>query len=113
VGRGADRSYCVLLHNESSSRIPERLRVLSQTNDGFVIAEQDLVLRGPGQFLGYRQHGLPEMKMANLADDMEILEEARRAGIELMNDPRDAAVMTVNFRRVNEVFWRSVLWLKG
>jgi len=53
------------------------------------------------------------MKMANLADDMEILEEARRAGIELMNDPRDAAVMTVNFRRVNEVFWRSVLWLKG
>lgn len=105
VGRGADRSYCVLLHNESSSRIPERLRVLSQTNDGFVIAEQDLILRGPGQFLGYRQHGLPEMKMANLADDMAILEEARRAGIELMNDPRDAAVMTGQLQERYERFF--------
>ena len=105
VGRGADRSYCVLLHNESSSRIPERLRVLSQTNDGFVIAEQDLILRGPGQFLGYRQHGLPEMKMANLADDMEILEEARRAGMELMNDPQAAAAMTGQLEERYERFF--------
>ena len=105
VGRGADRSYCVLLHNESSSRIPERLRVLSQTNDGFVIAEQDLLIRGPGQFLGYRQHGLPEMKMANLADDMEILEEARRAGMELMNDPQEAAAMTGQLEERYERFF--------
>ena len=105
VGRGADRSYCVLLHNESSSRIPERLRVLSQTNDGFVIAEQDLILRGPVQFLGYRQHGLPEMKMANLADDMEILEEARRAGMELMNDPQEAAAMTGQLEERYERFF--------
>lgn len=105
VGRGADRSYCVLLHNESSSRISERLRVLSQTNDGFVIAEQDLILRGPGQFLGYRQHGLPEMKMANLADDMEILEEARRAGMELMNDPQEAAAMTGQLQERYERFF--------
>ena len=105
VGRGADRSYCVLLHNETSSRIPERLRVLSQTNDGFVIAEQDLILRGPGQFLGYRQHGLPEMKMANLADDMEILEEARRAGMELMNDPQEAAAMTGQLEERYERFF--------
>ena len=105
VGRGADRSYCVLLHNETSSRIPERLRVLSQTNDGFVIAEQDLILRGPGQFLGYRQHGLPEMKMANLADDMEILEEARRAGMELMNDPQEAAAMTGQLQERYERFF--------
>lgn len=105
VGRGADRSYCVLLHNESSSRISERLRVLSQTNDGFVIAEQDLILRGPGQFLGYRQHGLPEMKMANLADDMEILEEARRAGMELMNDPQEAAAMTGQLEERYERFF--------
>ncbi|MHC1758487.1 MAG: ATP-dependent DNA helicase RecG [Negativicutes bacterium] len=105
VGRGADRSYCVLLHNESSARVPDRLKILSQTNDGFVIAEQDLVLRGPGQFLGYKQHGLPEMKMANLADDMAILEEARRAGIELMNDPRDAAVMTGQLQERYERFF--------
>ena len=86
VGRGADRSYCVLLHNETGAA-PERLQVLAQTTDGFVVAEKDLLLRGPGQFLGYRQHGLPEMKIASLADDAQVLEEARAAGISLMQDP--------------------------
>ena len=86
VGRGADRSYCVLLHNEATGA-SERLQVLTQTNDGFVVAERDLLLRGPGQFLGYRQHGLPEMKVASLADDAHILEEAREASLSLMQDP--------------------------
>lgn len=86
VGRGSERSYCVLLHDDDVSVIPERLKVLSETNDGFVVAEKDLLLRGPGQFLGYRQHGLPEMKMANLADDCDILDEARQAALEAMNN---------------------------
>lgn len=94
IGRGTDRSYCVLLHNEDSGPVPERLRILSQTNDGFLVAEKDLALRGPGQFLGYKQHGLPEMKMASLADDTEVLEEAREAGINLMNDPQQSSMMT-------------------
>jgi ATP-dependent DNA helicase RecG len=105
VGRGSDRSYCVLLHNNSSGDIPERLRVLAQTNDGFIVAEKDLILRGPGQFLGYRQHGLPEIKMANLADDMDILEEARQAGIELMNDPNESAMMTTLLQNRFERFF--------
>lgn len=90
VGRGADRAYCVLLHNDDFGSIPERLRLLAQTCDGFEVAEKDLAIRGPGLFLGYRQHGLPEMKMANLADDLKILEEARRAGISAMNDPQES-----------------------
>ena len=85
VGRGSERSFCVLLHDDDVSVIPERLKVLAETNDGFVVAEKDLLLRGPGQFLGYRQHGLPEMKMANLADDCDILDEARQAALEAMN----------------------------
>lgn len=85
VGRGSERSFCVLLHDDDVSVIPERLKVLAETNDGFVVAEKDLLLRGPGQFLGYRQHGLPEMKMANLADDCDILDEARQAALAAMN----------------------------
>jgi ATP-dependent DNA helicase RecG len=88
VGRGTDRSYCVLLQNRTDGEVPERLKVLVETSDGFSVAEKDLVLRGPGQFLGYRQHGLPEMKMASLADDADLLVEAREAGIALMQDPK-------------------------
>jgi len=93
VGRGSDRSYCVLLHSGSSAAIPERLQVLAQTTDGFVVAEKDLLLRGPGQFLGYRQHGLPEMKMASLADDAAILSDAREAGFRMMQNPQEAAAL--------------------
>lgn len=87
VGRGSARSFCVLLHSGSTSDIPERLKILAETPDGFVVAEKDLLLRGPGQFLGYRQHGLPEMKMASLADDSDLLIEAREAGISLTQEP--------------------------
>lgn len=93
VGRGSDKSYCVLLHGDSGTPVPDRLRVLTETADGFVVAEQDLQLRGPGQFLGYRQHGLPEMKMASLADDPGVLVEAREAGLRLMRDPGASARM--------------------
>jgi len=94
VGRGADRSYCVLLHNEQSGPAPERLKILVDTSDGFVVAEKDLAIRGPGQFLGYRQHGLPEMKMASLADDLDVLEDARKAGLAIMQNPEGAGCVT-------------------
>lgn len=86
VGRGDVRSYCVLL--QDAEKAPsERLQVLVETTDGFVVAEKDLLLRGPGQFLGFRQHGLPEMKVASLADDAQILDEARNAGLQAMENP--------------------------
>ena len=105
VGRGADRSYCVLLHDGENAIAPERLKVLAETGDGFIVAEKDLLLRGPGQFLGYRQHGLPEMKMANLADDLHVLEEARQAGLMVMNDPTlSSAIMPLLQQRFNSFF---------
>ncbi len=78
VGRGAHRSYCVLMVGRGASEeARERIQVLTDTNDGFVIAEKDLEIRGPGEFLGVRQHGLPRFSVADLAHDSRLLVEAR------------------------------------
>jgi len=83
VGRGRHESFCVLLTASRSAAALERLRALRATNDGFKIAEEDLRLRGPGDFFGKRQHGLPQLKVADFASDMELLEEAQQAAGEL------------------------------
>ena len=88
VGRGKHQSYCVLVTSTRSQDSRERLRVLSKTNDGFQIAEEDLRLRGPGDFFGSRQHGLPQLGIADLAGDMRVLKEAQTAAGELLrSDP--------------------------
>ena len=88
VGRGKHQSYCVLVTSTRSQDSRERLRVLSKTNDGFKIAEEDLRLRGPGDFFGSRQHGLPQLGIADLAGDMRVLKEAQTAAEELLrSDP--------------------------
>ncbi len=79
VGRGRHQSYCVLVSASKSDTARERLRALCATNDGFQIAEEDLRLRGPGDFFGKRQHGLPQLKVADFASDMELLKEAKGA----------------------------------
>jgi ATP-dependent DNA helicase RecG len=87
VGRGAEQSYCMLLSEAPSLDGQERLRVIEETNDGFALAEEDLRLRGPGEFLGTRQSGLPELKVASLGD-VQMIEEARRAAFDLIaSDP--------------------------
>ncbi|MCX7843015.1 MAG: ATP-dependent DNA helicase RecG [Clostridia bacterium] len=88
VGRGEHQSYCIL-YNESQSDISrQRMQVMEKTNDGFVISEKDLELRGPGEFFGTRQHGIPELKIANLYKDMDILKTAQKAALELLEqDP--------------------------
>ncbi len=79
VGRGADKSYCVLLTSDKKTEVAkERLGIMAQTNDGFLIAEKDLELRGPGELLGTRQSGLPEFRVANIVRDQRILEAARK-----------------------------------
>ncbi|MBK9294485.1 MAG: ATP-dependent DNA helicase RecG [Oligoflexia bacterium] len=90
VGRGADKSYCVLMTSYAqSNEAKERLQVMTETSDGFKIAEKDLILRGPGEFLGTRQSGLPGFRMANLVRDIEILIQAREAAFEILkNDPK-------------------------
>lgn len=88
VGRGEHQSYCILI-NESNNQISrERMRVLQNSTDGFKISEKDLELRGPGEFFGTRQHGLPELKVANLFTDMDILKVAQKEAINIVNqDP--------------------------
>jgi len=80
VGRGAEKSYCVLLTTDNKTVIAEeRLGIMAKTSNGFVIAEKDLELRGPGELLGTKQSGLPEFRVGNLVRDQQILEKARRA----------------------------------
>ena len=84
VGRGKHQSYCVLITSSKSDNAKERLRALAATNDGFKIAEEDLRLRGPGDFFGKRQHGLPQLKVADLASDVQLLNEAKLAAEKLI-----------------------------
>ncbi len=85
VGRGSEKSYCVLVSDSKTKVAKERLKIMCGTNDGFVISEKDLKLRGPGDFFGTRQHGLPEMKIANLYKDIDILKEVRDSAIKLLS----------------------------
>jgi ATP-dependent DNA helicase RecG len=85
VGRGEHSSYCLLLADSTSSEAAERLSAVESTTDGFVLAQTDLDLRGPGEFLGTRQSGLPDLKMASLTD-LHLLETARDAARRLFED---------------------------
>jgi len=88
VGRGPYRSTCILLSDSTSENTKERLDVLCQTNDGFVISKKDLALRGPGDFFGRRQHGLPELRIADMLMDCSVLEQAGEAAEKLLQaDP--------------------------
>jgi ATP-dependent DNA helicase RecG len=87
VGRGAEQSYCVLVTERLNDAARERIRTLVDTSDGFRIAEMDLKLRGPGEFLGTRQSGLPSLRIANILRDQEILEIARRTAQEFVERP--------------------------
>ncbi len=88
VGRGAEKSYCILIPDRSDAAENERLQVMAETNDGFVLAERDLQQRGPGQFLGARQSGFSELKLANLTD-IHLIEKARRQAQTLFDRDSD------------------------
>ena len=88
VGRGAAASYCQLINDSRNALARQRLEVLVHSTDGFEIAEMDLRLRGPGQVLGTRQSGLPDLALASLTDDGDVLEQARRVAQQIMSqDP--------------------------
>ena len=88
IGRGKYKSTCILVSDIKSGDTAERLKFLTKTIDGFKVADEDLRLRGPGDFLGKRQHGLPELKIADLSYDMALFREAGAAAKELYNsDP--------------------------
>ena len=84
VGRGKHKSYCVLVSDNTNDETKARLKIMTQTGDGFRIAEEDLRLRGPGDFFGVRQHGLPGLRVADLGCDTRLLQEAQAAAEELL-----------------------------
>ena len=86
IGRGKFQSYCILVSDSKTDEAKARLKVMKDTSDGFKIAEADLKQRGPGDFFGSRQHGLPEMHIADLCADMTVLEDAKDAAEMLLQD---------------------------
>ncbi len=105
VGRGEHRSYCILMIGRGASdEARERIQVLADTNDGFVIAERDLKLRGPGEFMGVKQHGIPKFAVADLATDMQLLVSAREDAFALLE--MDGALEEPESRAVVEAIGR-------
>ncbi|MCQ2420705.1 MAG: hypothetical protein MJ118_06185 [Clostridia bacterium] len=86
VGRGKDQSYCVLFSSSKNVETKQRLQALCKTTDGFKISEEDLALRGPGDFLGSRQSGLPLFKVASLQMDLQTLRDAQQASAAFIQD---------------------------
>jgi len=114
VGRGQQRSICILMAGTGlTEEARRRLEVLVRSQDGFAIAEQDLIFRGPGEFFGTRQSGLPELKVANLLRDVKVLELARREAFGLLerdpmlHQPEHGLLRSVLHRR-----WKGKLDLR-
>ncbi len=102
VGRGDAKSYCILVTDNNSPECAQRLKLMTKTNDGFVISQYDLKLRGPGDFFGARQHGLPQMKVADLVNDLELLKITRQCAEHILTMDKDLS------REENRLLKRSV-----
>ncbi len=88
VGRGKDKSYCILVSDAKGETAKARLEIMCKTNNGFTIADRDLELRGPGEFFGSRQHGLPEMKIASFTENMDTVRQTHAAAKKILaEDP--------------------------
>ena len=109
VGRGQHKSYCILVSDSDTDEAKARLSILCKTNDGFKISEEDLRLRGPGDFFGSRQHGLPAMHIADLGGDVEVLQQAQSEANELLRlDPMlSAPENRALSERVEQIFQRN------
>ena len=89
VGRGEYQSYCILKYQGNSEIIRKRMKVMQDTNDGFIISEKDLELRGSGEFFGTKQHGLPEFKIANLFEDMPMLKQVQSVAMKIISEDQE------------------------
>ena len=107
VGRGAHQSYCILVTGGMNDVARERIRTLVKSNDGFFIAEMDMRLRGPGEFFGTRQSGIPGLRVANLLRDTDILEEARQDAKALIEHGQDGEELRRVVRYIQENWQRQ------
>ena len=102
IGRGEYASYCIFVAEERTEAARQRMEIMERTTDGFVLAEEDLKLRGPGQFFGSMQHGLPDLKIADVAQDIDILLRARQAAMETVKGgeglPEVLAALQLQYR---------------
>ena len=109
IGRGSAESTCILLSDAQNEEALERLKILCETSDGFLIAKRDLELRGPGDFFGNRQHGLPDMHIASLMNDTRILYEAQKtAKFILLSDPTLSSDENAPLKKETERLFSSV-----
>ena len=109
VGRGQHKSWCILVSDSDNEETRARLDIMTKTNDGFRISEEDLRLRGPGDFFGSRQHGLPEMHVADLGADVNVLRRAQEeAQLVLAADPALEAPQNAALReKIDRLFQSS------
>ena len=103
VGRGSVQSYCILISDTQNPDTKQRLQVLHQTNDGFKVAEYDLKARGPGDFLGKRQHGLPQLKIADLSSSMDTMEQVQQAAQRIHEHPLSAGEKALLQQRIQHI----------
>ncbi len=115
IRRGKHEAFCIMFCKSNGEIARERMKIMTETNDGFKISEKDLLLRGPGEFFGVRQHGLPELKIANLSEDMEILKMAGIAAEEIikadknLDKPEHQNLRAKVLRRFEEVGGQGIL----
>ncbi len=109
VGRGTDQAYCILFCHSNNEVTKKRMETMCMSNDGFYISEQDLKLRGPGDFFGTRQHGLPDMKIANLFEDMDILKLAQSATSEILSEDPGLKNNPDLKRRIDLMFEKNII----
>ena len=115
VGRGSEQSYCILLTgNKLSKESEQRMQIMTSTANGFLIAEQDLAMRGPGDIYGTRQSGITKFKIADITTDISILEQTRQAAQELIQEdpwltaPAHQRLRSVLFRDADRSEWSKI-----
>ncbi len=107
VGRGSHQSYCILISDNRNEETRRRLQVMTKTADGFKIAEEDLRLRGPGDFFGQRQHGLPGLKIADTGCDTKLLQDAQAAADALLERDPELASCPAAAERIAQLFTQA------
>ena len=109
IGRGSEASTCVLISDAENEEAQHRMRIMTQTNDGFRIADEDLKMRGPGDFFGSRQHGLPEMKIADMLSQTQLMNEASDCAQRMLDaDPRLSSAAYAPLRQAVEQLYANV-----